>query len=103
MKDDFNTTERGDAFENVHAPPKPTLTVDVEKYQSFLDGADMTEAQKEVFLQSLWSIIVSFVDLGFGVHPLQEVCGEDAESDSKKVNKTVDMLMSDTFNADKNM
>jgi len=103
MKDDFNTTERGDAFENVHAPPKPTLTVDVEKYQSFLDGADMTEAQKEEFLQSLWSIIVSFVDLGFGVHPLQEVCGEDAESDSKKVNKTVDMLMSDTFNADKNM
>jgi hypothetical protein len=103
MKDDFNTTERGDAFEATHAPPKPTLTVDVEKYQAFLDGADMTEAQKEEFLQALWSIIVSFVDLGFGVHPLQEVCGENADFDSKKVNKTVDMLMSDTFNADKNM
>jgi hypothetical protein len=95
MKDDFNTTERGDAFENAHAPPKATLTVDVEKYQAFLDGADMTEAQKEEFLQSLWSIIVSFVDLGFGVHPLQAVCGEDADCDSKSAKSEFDVVSSD--------
>lgn len=98
MKDDFNKTERGDAFAAIHAPPKPTLTVDVEKYQAFLDGADMTEAQKEEFLQALWSIIVSFVDLGFGVHPLQEVCGENADCDSKSAKNDFDMVGSDTVN-----
>lgn len=76
MKDIFNSSERGDVLGNVNAAPKPTLTVDVEKYQAYLDGSDMTEAQKEEFLQALWSIIVSFVELGFGVHPLQEVCGK---------------------------
>ncbi len=95
MKDDFNTTERGDAFAAVSAPPKPTLTVDVEKYQAFLDGADMTEVQKEEFLQALWSIIVSFVDLGFGVHPLQAVCGEDADCDSKTAKSEFDVVSCD--------
>jgi len=55
----------------------------------------MTEAQKEEFLQSLWSIIVSFVDLGFGVHPLQAVCGEDAKSDSKSAKSKFDVVSSD--------
>jgi hypothetical protein len=95
MKDDFNKSERGDAFAAVHAPPKPTLTVDVEKYQAFLDGADMTEAQKEEFLQALWSVIVSFVDLGFGVHPLQAVCVEDADSDRKTAKTDFDVVSSD--------
>ena len=40
----------------------------------------MTDAEKEEFLQALWQIIVGFVDLGFGVHPLQEVCGKDAKT-----------------------
>jgi hypothetical protein len=53
------------------------LAVDIERYQAFLDGSDMTGAQKEEFLGALWSIMVSFVELGFGVHPLQEVCGKD--------------------------
>lgn len=59
------------------ASAKPYLKVDVERYQAYLDGTDMTNAQKEEFLQSMWQIIVSFVELGFGVHPLQEVCGKD--------------------------
>ena len=58
MKDHFNNSERGDVFGNVNAAPKPTLTVDVDRYQTSLDGSDMTDAQKEEFLQALWSIIV---------------------------------------------
>lgn len=50
----------------------------MERYQHFLDSTDMTAAEKADFLQSLWQIIVSFVELGYGVHPLQEVCGKDA-------------------------
>ena len=62
---------------------KPILTIDVERYQAYLDDTDLTAAQKEEFLQSMWQIIVGFVELGFGVHPLQEVCGKDAETDAQ--------------------
>lgn len=67
---------------------KPTMTVDVERYQAYLDGSNLSEAEKEEFLQALWKIIVSFVDLGFGVHPLQEVCGKETGkvSGAAKVN-----------------
>jgi hypothetical protein len=53
------------------------LAVDVEKYQAYLDGSGLSPEQKEEILQSLWLIMMSFVELGFGVHPLQEVCGKD--------------------------
>jgi hypothetical protein len=62
------------------ASARPTLTIDIGRYQTFLDQSGYSDEQKEEFLQALWAIIVAFVDLGFGVHPLQEVCGKDAES-----------------------
>ncbi|MFC5583791.1 hypothetical protein ACFPOD_01605 [Nitratireductor kimnyeongensis] len=61
------------------ASARPIVTVDVEKYQAYLDDPNLNEEQKEEFLQAIWSIMVAFVDLGFGVHPLQEVCGQDSE------------------------
>lgn len=56
------------------------LTVDVEKYQHFLDDADLSEAQKEEVLRALWSIICNFVELGYGVHPLQQAGNASPES-----------------------
>lgn len=53
-----------------------TLTIDVERYQRYLDHTDMSAAEREEFLRALWSIICNFVDLGFSVHPLQQACGE---------------------------
>jgi len=62
---------------------KPIITVDVEKYQSYLDDTAMTDAEKKEFLQALWQVIVGFVELGFGVHPLQEVCGKLTDTDTQ--------------------
>jgi hypothetical protein len=58
------------------AAAKPSLEIDTAKYQAYLDDPSLTDAQKEEIMQALWSIIVAFVDLGFGVHPVQEVCGK---------------------------
>ena len=55
------------------------ITVDYGKYEHFLETADLSEDQKREFIDALWSIIVSFVDLGFGVHPAQQaenICGK---------------------------
>ena len=86
LKNEFNVAGCNGGQTPHSIPAKPALLVDVERYQAYLDGADMTEAQKAEFLQSLWMIVVSFVELGFGVHPLQDACGKDPEigSDSAK-------------------
>ncbi len=49
-----------------------TLTLDVEYYQSFLDDVDISDEQKSELIETLWNIVVQFVDLGFGIHPLQQ-------------------------------
>jgi hypothetical protein len=33
----------------------------------------LSEADRKAFLEALWEIIVGFVDLGFDIHPLQQV------------------------------
>lgn len=68
----------GSIVENFDASARPVLTVDVAKYQSWLDDSTLTSSQKEEFLRSLWSIVVTFVELGFDVHPLQEVCAQES-------------------------
>ncbi|MBU2527619.1 MAG: hypothetical protein KKC03_13560 [Bacteroidetes bacterium] len=57
------------------AAHKPTrvVEIDVMRYQHLLDDPDLTDEQKRAFLEALWSIVIDFVDLGFGVHPMQEV------------------------------
>ena len=57
-------------------PDPPRIKFDLEKYQALLDGEDVSEADKQELLQTLWNIITEFVSLGFGVHPVQQACGQ---------------------------
>ena len=74
-RDDFEKAveETGTLVSTV---PARVLQVDVGKYQRYLDHANLSEAQKKEVIEALWSIMVSFVELGFGIHPMQEVCGD---------------------------
>ena len=80
MKDDVNfgsAPELGKALGvAIQESPKRTLQVDTKKYQAWLDDPELSDAQKEQIVEALWSIILCFVDLGFGVAPLQEACGK---------------------------
>jgi hypothetical protein len=58
---------------------RPLLTLDVARYEEYLKDCDLTEEQKQEFLQTLWNIIIMFVSAGFGVEPTQQACGELAE------------------------
>lgn len=58
----------------------PTLSIDWDLYGSMLEESDLTDEQKRELIGSLWSIVVGFVDLGFGIHPVQQVCGEDEDN-----------------------
>lgn len=58
---------------------RPTLTVDWETYGKMLEDSDLTEDQKREFIETLWSIVVNFVDLGFGIHPLQQASEQELD------------------------
>lgn len=75
-------SQNSDGIKDIfNKPARPIVAVDVEKYKVFLDDPSLSEVQKQEFLQALWSIVVTFVELGFGVHPLQEVCPQQDEAD----------------------
>ncbi len=72
--------------------PSPTLSIDLEFYQNYLDDSDLTDEQKKELLETLWSVVCEFVMLGFNVHPVQQVqesCAKNslppAEGDSPTV------------------
>lgn len=70
---------------------EPIVTVDYELYKHYLEDTDLDEQQKREVLEALWSIITSFVSLGFGVHPLQEIaqlqCGQNDENNNHPPSK----------------
>lgn len=88
MKDFVDTVNKKKLGELFNTPARPVVTVDVEKYKELLDDPNLSEAEKESFLQALWSIVVAFVDLGFGVHPLQEVCAQELKEAFDKADGT---------------
>lgn len=57
------------------APPR--LEIDWDAYLPYFEDEDISEADKQELIEALWSIVVGFVDMGFGVHPVQQVCGKD--------------------------
>ena len=59
---------------------KRCLEVDVDKYQKYLDDPSLSADQKDEIIRALWSIMIAFVDLGFGIHPIQEACGQVHET-----------------------
>jgi len=75
VKQDAGQDTSRDAGQN----HRPALTIDYALYESYLEDSDMSDAQKREFIETLWSIVVSFVDLGFGVHALQLACEQTTD------------------------
>jgi len=61
----------------------PTLTIDWELYGKHLEESNLSDAEKREFLETIWSIVVSAVDLGFGVHPVQQAAGNICEQQAE--------------------
>jgi hypothetical protein len=68
-------TDMPPEFNPETAPPR--LTIDWDAYLPFFEDENISEDQKREMIEALWSIMVSFVDLGFGIHPIQQACGKD--------------------------
>ena len=51
----------------------PALSIDWELYGQYLDDSDLSEADKRACIEALWSIMVSFVDMGFRLAPVPDI------------------------------
>lgn len=94
MKDDIRNGNGIGLSENFASSAQRSLTIDVAKYQEYLDGSDLTPEQKEDFLRAVWSVVVTFVELGFDVHPLQEVCGKGVGTSTQRPKAAFDQVES---------
>jgi hypothetical protein len=66
------THERGPPHGNL------ALQFDAQEFAHFLDESDLTHEQKLEYIRTVWSIVLQFIDLGFGIHPLQIALGQQA-------------------------
>ncbi|MEM0922126.1 MAG: hypothetical protein AAGI13_03725 [Pseudomonadota bacterium] len=83
-------TDAPDAEIRQHRPR--ILHVDVERFQHHLDGTDLSEAEKAEYLHIIWSILLEFMDLGYGVHPPQQSCGQEPGVETQSSAATSDLL-----------
>lgn len=73
-----------------------SMALDVSEYAGELEGISLTEAQERELLETLWSIMGSFVQLGFEVDILQ-LFVPDKDSDAVESKDTT--TIKTTFNA----
>ncbi len=62
-----------DAAENECPATPPALELDHQKYMADLAEFDMTDAQKRELLETLWTIMRHFVELGFSGNVLEQI------------------------------
>lgn len=71
------TTHKTKEGESPAAAMPLALPFDWKKYEHFLENSDLSDDDKRKLLEAMWSIIVGFVDLGFGIHPYQQACEQE--------------------------
>ena len=76
----METNERSEsqqqtAIENalrIEPGQRPVLKLDTELYQSYLDDMSIPEDRIPEMMEIIWNVMVTFVDLGFGIAPVQQ-------------------------------
>lgn len=73
---------------------------DLDTYRPYVEGFDLTEAQKADLIHTLWSIMEAFADQAFGLHPAQHIPASPIADDPHEAAIGVDwghMCVSDPF------
>ncbi len=89
---DMAHSETTNQLDSISENGLPALSIDWELYGHYLDDSDLSEADKRACIETLWSIMVSFVDMGFRLAPVPDICERilstnttDGKSDAKPV------------------
>jgi len=63
---------------------------DIEKYLAYLEGGELTRAQKEEMIRTVWGLMEASIDKAFGLHPVQAVCGYERKKRSQSLPQGID-------------
>ena len=55
---------------------RSALTIDWDLYEAMLEECECSDDQKRELIETLWSIVLTFVDLGFGIGSPALPCGQ---------------------------
>jgi len=67
VSDEVNDVSRGPV-----GVPFSALQFDFEAYRKYVEDESLSEAQARELLGAVWFVITSFVDVGFGLSPIQQ-------------------------------
>lgn len=75
------------------ASAPPVLRFDWQDWLPYLGDDDIPEAEKRALIETLWSIVLAFVDLGWSVTPTsgEPAAGADAGEAPKSRGQVVDL------------
>ena len=99
-RDTFDTMARGspETRANSAQPPQPPK-LDIEEHRADLAAFNYTKEQEDEFIQSLWNVVCSAIDAGFGLDAVSMIIpaftekalgNEPQELDSKDTQATND-------------
>ncbi|MGJ8527453.1 hypothetical protein [Maritalea sp.] len=54
-----------------------SLSMDWEEFGHHLEDSDLSDDQKRELIETVWNIMAAFVDLGLGIHPIQQAAPDD--------------------------
>lgn len=57
----------------------PALRFDWQDWLPYFEDEDIPLDQKRELIETLWSLVQSFVDIGFHLSPTQIICGEELD------------------------
>ena len=58
---------------------RPTLRFDWQEWLPYLDDSNIPDDQKREWIETLWAIVLGFVDLGFDIKSAPETCGKEID------------------------
>ena len=80
------------------------MSLDIEKYKRHLKNTGWSEARKDEFVRTVATIMESFVDSAFGIHPVQlavEEKKQDSRQESGDLIKSKNSEVANNFNGAK--
>ncbi len=63
--------------DHIIEPLFTNIKIDVKRFEPYFDDPDLTQAEREELLETIFAIVLGFVDLGFGIHPIQQACEQN--------------------------
>lgn len=58
---------------------RPSFHLNWEDWLPYLEDSDATEAEKQALIETLWNILVGFIDLGWEVADGEKISGKDVD------------------------